>query len=157
MVPDRVALARIFAELPAGTLPIVIDPVVRTSKGEPLSSLVPRDFLRLGASRQKRLVLTPNRDELRWLGVDPAQLLAQGFWAVVVKGSETGIDEVFSGQGHHVLEGGALPRNTSDHRGTGCRFASGLATHLGRGDALISAARGAKRLVRKFLREPIIG
>lgn len=154
MVPNRGALEAIFASLGTGTQPIVIDPVVRTSRGDRLSTLVPSDFLRLGKKfgERRRLLLTPNRDELAWLGPSAARLVELGFWAVVVKGSQSAIDEIFSRRGEHTLRGSSLPRSTSHHRGTGCRFASGLAVHLAQGDDLLTAVRGAKRLVRRFLR-----
>jgi hydroxymethylpyrimidine/phosphomethylpyrimidine kinase len=158
MVPSRRSLEQILGPMPPAPRPIVIDPVVRTSRGEPLSTLTSGDYLRAGKQfgRGRRLVLTPNRDELSWLGVSPQELLRLGFWAVVVKGSESGVDEVFSGRRQQTLRGSRLPRNTSHHRGTGCRFASGLATHLACGEDLFSAVRSAKRLVRKFLSDSII-
>ncbi len=157
MIADRRALTAIVDRLKATRIPIVIDPVVRTSRGEPLSSLTPRDYLQLGARlRRPCLVITPNRDELAWLGASPTDLLALGFTGVVVKGSDTAIDELFTAKGRQVLRGARLPRNTSHHRGTGCRFGSGLAVSLARGEDLVGAARTAKRLVRKFLRGPIL-
>jgi hydroxymethylpyrimidine/phosphomethylpyrimidine kinase len=158
MVPHRRALAAISAGLREGTFPIVIDPVVRTSKGERLSSLTAADYLQLGAhlGLHHPLILTPNREELRWLGASPTDLLRSGFWGVVVKGSDSAIDEVFTRKAHQLLRGSRLPRNTSHHRGTGCRFGSGLAASLARGEDLFRAARSAKRLVRKFLRGPIL-
>ncbi len=153
MVPNRGSLAVIRAELRAGSAPIVIDPVVRSSRGEPLSSLTPRDYLSLGSLGA---VITPNRAELHWLGVDAAGLLAAGFSGVVLKGSDGATDEVFSPGRHLVLRGTRLPRSTLHHRGTGCRFGSGMAVALARGEDLFTAASSAKRLVRKFLRAPII-
>ncbi len=159
MIPNRQALDVIIDGLAVGHWPIVIDPVVRTSKGERLSSLGPQDYLQLGKrlGRLHPLVLTPNREELQWLRASPTQLLALGYWAVVVKGSDSGLDQVFTHQDHWELRGSPLPRNTSHHRGTGCRFGSGLATALARGEDLIAAARAAKRLIRRFLSDPIIG
>ena len=42
----------------------VVDPVVRTSKGQPLSRLSPRHYLSLAGPR---VVLTPNLEEAAWL------------------------------------------------------------------------------------------
>lgn len=149
MVPNRKTLAQIVLALRERPVPIVVDPVVRTSRGEPLSSLTARDYLQLGR-KLRCVVLTPNRAELAWLGKSAFELLELGYSAVVVKGSETGLDEIFSPDGSQLLSGSRL-RRTSNHRGTGCRFGSGLATHLGRGEDLLTAARKAKRLVREFL------
>ena len=158
MVPDRGALAQIVRALRPGSRPIVVDPVVRTSRGERLSALDPADYRQLAhrLGPRNRVVITPNREELGWLEASPAQLLRLGFWGVVVKGSQSAVDEVFGPTGHQVLGGARLPRSTSHHRGTGCRFGSGLATALARGEDLVSATRSAKRLVRRFLRSPII-
>ena len=155
MVPDRRTLAQIVAALSRGGVPVVIDPVVRTSKGQRLSSLDPRDYLRLGSQLQ-RAVLTPNRRELAWLGQSAAGLLELGFEGVIVKGSSSAVDEVASAAGQWVLRGARLPRSTLHHRGTGCRFGSGVAARLAHGEDLITAARSARRLVRKFLSGPIL-
>ncbi len=155
MIPHRAALTAIVAELKGLKIPIVIDPVVRTSKGEPLSTLAPGDYLKLG-KQLKRAILTPNLAELEWLGASATDLLDVGFVGVIVKGSDSATDVVFSPSGKQTLRGSRLPRSTSHHRGTGCRFGSGLAASLARGEDLARAARSAKRLVRKFLRAPII-
>ena len=76
--------------------------------------------------------------------------------AVVVKGSDSAIDELFSLEGHQILRGARLARSPLHHRGTGCRFGSGLAAGLARGDDLLTATRRARRLVRKFLARPIL-
>ncbi len=151
MIPDAKSLAVIRAELT--DVPVVVDPVVRTSRGDPLSRLTPHDYLSFGKTRA---IITPNLDELDWLGVDAAGLLAAGYSGVVVKGGDRATDEVFGPSRHVILRGTRLPRSTSHHRGTGCRFGSGMAVALARGEDLFTAARSAKRLVRKFLRAPII-
>ena len=155
MVPTAAALQKILRGLPAD-LWVVLDPVVRTSRGQRLSSLSPGDFLRAGRQAGKRLVLTPNRDELRWLGLTARQLLEAGYAAVVVKGGSSGIDQLVQRAGTTLLRGSPLPRSKLHHRGTGCRFGSQLAASLARGEDLVSAARDAKRLVRKFLRSRTI-
>ena len=47
----------------------------------------------------------------------------------------------------------AGPRLPGTARGTGCRFASALATGLGRGEDPLQAALAAKRIVGAYLRE----
>lgn len=148
LIPNVRVLSPIAARLRRARVPIVVDPVVRTSRGEPLSALQPIDYRRLAFPRS---VLTPNRDEWAWLGANAAV-----FAALVVKGSDTATDEVLLGRERTVLRGSRLPRNTSHHRGTGCRFGSGLAVGLARGEDVVTAARGARRLVRKFLCSPIL-
>lgn len=147
MIPTRAALDAIVARLRRAGLPTVIDPVVRTSRGQRLSALSAADYLRLGGLLP-RAVLTPNLAERAWLG---PHVRDAGFAAVVVKGSDTATDEVLADGVRTVLRGTRLPRSTSHHRGTGCRFGSGLAVGLGRGEDVVAATRNARRLVRKFL------
>lgn len=148
MVPDAQVMRAVVRALAGGRAPWVVDPVVRSSKGERLSSLGARDYLGLAGGR---VVLTPNLLEARWLlgwrrPVDSperaaqaaAQLLETGFWAVVLKGGHSGgaaVDVVATRGEVALLEGPRLPRGTLTHRGTGCRFATALAVGLARGPA----------------------
>ena len=145
-------------------MPLVVDPVVRTSRAERLSTLRPEDYLALAGPR---VWLTPNVSELAWLCGQAAlpqsvqavrelaaTLCALGFAAVVVKGGHLpGVPVDLLVQPHRVLQwtGTRLPRRVTQ-RGTGCRFASTLATGLARGlegRAAVVLARGA---VRRYLR-----
>ena len=140
----------------------VVDPVVRTSRGQVLSRLRPRDYLALAGPR---VVLTPNLDEASWLlggrevrSVEEAReagraLVEKGFGAVLVKGGHrpTGaVDVLCLPERDVVLEGKRLPRSR-ERRGTGCRLASALAVELGRGRALVQASRRAKAHVARYL------
>jgi hydroxymethylpyrimidine/phosphomethylpyrimidine kinase len=169
MVPDARVLGAVVRGLAGVRAPWVVDPVVRSSKGERLSSLAPRDYLRLAGDR---VVLTPNLVEAAWLlgwrrPVDSperaaqaaAQLLEQGFGAVVLKGGHSAgaaVDVVATRQGVALLSGARLPRGALSHRGTGCRFATALAVGLANGEGPVAAARAAKAFVRRFLRSAIL-
>lgn len=164
VVPDARTLGVLWPPLVRLRVPLVVDPVVRSSRGERLSSLLPRDFRRLAAPS---VWLTPNVPELAWLlgrstlprDVDAVTelataLLTDGFAAVVVKGGHlegpaTDVlvtrDRVVRVVGRRLRRGGSL-------RGTGCRFASTLATQLALGRDGLSAVRDAKRAVRRYLR-----
>jgi hydroxymethylpyrimidine/phosphomethylpyrimidine kinase len=147
VVPSRAILEVIVRWKRAHDVPIVIDPVVKTSRGEQLSRLAPHDFARL---KSARAVLTPNRDEAGAAG-------AAGFETVIVKSIRVGCDVVLAaGQPPLFLEGTALPRDRTHHRGTGCRFASALAVQLALGHTVAQAARAARRRVRTFLSRPIV-
>lgn len=155
------ALAALLAELdPARTLPVVVDPVLSASGGEPflddegvrvlLGELVPRG-----------VVLTPNLPEAaRLTGRDPLalaadrgarvdaarELLERGARAVVLKGGHADDAELAD----LVLARGAepvwLPRpRTRGARlhGSGCRHASALAAGLALGRTLPAAAEAA--------------
>ncbi|XXF80307.1 bifunctional hydroxymethylpyrimidine kinase/phosphomethylpyrimidine kinase [Myxococcaceae bacterium GXIMD 01537] len=163
MVPGPATLASLRAALAGVDAWWVVDPVVRTSRGEPLSRLSARQYLALAGPR---VVLTPNLDEAAWLLGGPAvrtveeaeaagrALLAHGFGAVLVKGghrAEGALDVLCAPGRVWRLAGRRVPR-PPERRGTGCRLASALACELGRGLALDAAARRAKAHVARYLR-----
>jgi len=165
MVPDSRVLRAIRAELGRHQVPWVVDPVVRTSRGQALSLLRPKDYLALASPR---VLLTPNALEAGWLlgrrkpvrRLEEAleagtRLVRQGFAAVVVKGGHlqpTGTDLLCLPDAVLYLRGRKLGRSPSRHRGTGCRFASALATELAKGASIPNAALQAKQFVERFLR-----
>jgi hydroxymethylpyrimidine/phosphomethylpyrimidine kinase len=167
MVPDSPELRAIRAELSRHPVPWVVDPVIRTSRGQRLSVLRPKDYLSLASPR---VLLTPNALEAGWLlgrrapvrRLEEAleagtRLVRQGFGAVVVKGGHlqpTGTDLLCMPDAVVYLRGPKLDRSPSRHRGTGCRFASALATELAKGANIPDAALRAKRFVESFLRTP---
>ncbi|MBJ6761965.1 bifunctional hydroxymethylpyrimidine kinase/phosphomethylpyrimidine kinase [Myxococcaceae bacterium JPH2] len=143
----------------------VVDPVVRTSRGQVLSRLSARDYLGLAGPR---VVLTPNLDEAAWLlrrpvpstvaeASDAAVALRRfGFGAVLVKGGHLprgqGVADVLALEDRaRVLVGRRLER-PAERRGTGCRLASALAAELGRGRPLTMAVRLARAHVARYLR-----
>jgi hydroxymethylpyrimidine/phosphomethylpyrimidine kinase len=166
MIPGPGQLAVVRAAVTAwGGPPLVVDPVVRSSRGESLSRLRPRDYLALAGPT---VVLTPNCAEAGWLlgWEGPVQTLAEakeaasalagrGFGAVVVKGGHlrgAKVDVVCeSGSAPVLLEGARLPRRALEHRGTGCRHASAMAVALSRGQGVLRAARAGRRQVERYL------
>lgn len=164
MIPNRPALAAVHASLADVEAPWVVDPVVRTSAGQTLSTLTPRDYRSLA---RPDVVLTPNAIEAGWLlgrprpprtledAVRAAEALcALGFGAVVVKGghlADAPADVLATERGVDVLQARRL-RRSPEQRGTGCRFASALAVALARGERVEAAVRMAKREVQSFLR-----
>ncbi|MBX5482858.1 MAG: bifunctional hydroxymethylpyrimidine kinase/phosphomethylpyrimidine kinase [Myxococcaceae bacterium] len=169
MVPDRAVLQAIVRAVPRG-VPWIVDPVVRTSRGQPLSSLGRRDYLALAGPH---VILTPNLNETAWLlgrsrpPADAAEaescaraLIAHGFGGVVVKGGHlrgVKVDVVVPASGPATLQKGRALKRPPTKRGSGCRYASALAVGVARREALAVAARRAKRVVEKFLRAPILG
>ena len=163
LVPDARTLATLWPGLTALHVPLVVDPVVRTSKGERLSRLGPKGFLALAGPN---VWLTPNVGELGWLLGRKAlprgpkevqalasQLLALGFAAVVVKGGHLAgrpVDFLVQPGGVHRWAARRLPR-TAEKRGKGCRFASTLATALAQGQPPAAAVRRARGAVRRYL------
>lgn len=158
-------LARLRGESPE--LPFVLDPVIAASTGERFLDESGVDALR--SILEERPVVCPNLLEAAELtGVDfevmardPAtrlmageRLLRLGAAAVVVKGGHGLEDPVLDlvmrrGEAPIWLERGRKPGNL---RGSGCRHASSLATHLARGETLEGAARKAGAFVRDLVR-----
>jgi len=162
MVPGPGALAVLWRRLAGLGVPVVVDPVVRTSRGERLSRLAPGDYRRLAGPWTW---LVPNAPELGWLlgrstprslgeaKEMAATLLAEGFRAVVLKGGHlpgAPVDLLALPDRLVAFRGPRLsPR--PEARGTGCRFASTLATRLALGDGAEAAVRSARRAVRRYL------
>jgi hydroxymethylpyrimidine/phosphomethylpyrimidine kinase len=166
MVPDARSLAVLWPRLVRLGVSVVVDPVVQTSKGERLSRLRPADYRRMA---QQTVWMTPNVPELAWLlgrralpsSVDgvielASALLGDGFAAVVVKGGHLPgppVDVLVSRARVLRFVGTRLLRSPLK-RGTGCRFASTLATSLALGKDPAQAVRDARRAVRRYLLEP---
>jgi len=164
MLPGASQLRAVRQALRGTRVPWVVDPVVRASSGGRLSGLGRREYLDLARARAW---LTPNALEAAWLlGLarldTPADarsaavlLQAQGFEGVVVKGGHLAggrVVDVLGWKGRaFVSRSVRLPRGP-EHRGSGCRFASALATELGRGAPPEQAVSQARRLVRRMLR-----
>jgi hydroxymethylpyrimidine/phosphomethylpyrimidine kinase len=154
MIADRAQLRAIIRALrSAGVRHLVVDPVISTSRGEPLSRLLPDDYAELAPLHPW---LTPNRPELAWLGMRPETLLERGFRGVLVKGSDSGIDHLLRRSGSRVFRSRPVKRDPVNHRGTGCRLASALAARLALKDTPELAVRRARGYVLRFLSTPII-
>lgn len=165
MVPGPAQLSAARTALRGADAWWVVDPVVRTSRGQVLSRLSTRAYLGLAGPR---VVLTPNLDEAGWLlqrsaprSVDEAAqaadaLVAYGFGAVLVKGGhlpgDEGLADVLATPERIRLLRGEWLERAPERRGTGCRLASALATELGRGRPLEAAVRAARGLVVRYLR-----
>ena len=163
MVPDAARLSAIREALEGVEAWWVVDPVVRTSRGQRLSKLTVKHYLGLAGPR---VLLTPNLDEAAWLlglravrTVEEAAeagraLVGRGFGAVLVKGGhrEQGAVDVLCTPGKTRLLTGKRLQRSPERRGTGCRLASALAAELGRGRSVEAAARRAKAYVSQYLR-----
>jgi hydroxymethylpyrimidine/phosphomethylpyrimidine kinase len=155
------ALARLFSRPPLSRLPLVVDPVLAASSGlslfghghrhAPLPALAPL--------LARATVATPNRSELAALtgavleddddAVEAARRLPCR--AILVKGGHregAPVDLLVRGRSVTRIEG---RRRAGTARGTGCRLASAMAGLLAKGVRLEDAARGAKRVVERYL------
>lgn len=165
VVPGRAQLSAAREALSGSDAWWVVDPVVRTSRGQPLSRLSARDYLALAGPR---VVVTPNLDEAAWLlgrprvdsvedAAEAARALAgHGFGAVLVKGGHLsegqGMADVLAVAGRVVVIRARRLKRPPERRGTGCRLASALAAELGRGRTVETAVRVAREHVTRYLR-----
>ncbi|HEY0839372.1 MAG TPA: hydroxymethylpyrimidine/phosphomethylpyrimidine kinase [Vulgatibacter sp.] len=141
------------------SVPWVIDPVLFSSSGAPLveGGAAAYEGLLRGA------IVTPNAPEAAALaGTEVPRreeellrcaraILGEGARAVIAKGGhldDEPTDWVVTEEGATRLAG---VRRAGSKRGTGCRFASYLATWLAAGDSLQVAAAGAKAYVAAYL------
>lgn len=126
-------------------VPIVVDPVMRSTQGSDLSEEGTAEIL-LKKILPSAALLTPNRDELKALSdlVDAAdldeadmvrRLMLSGAGQILITGGDTTedqcIDTLFEADGKpvhfsHPRIGNRVPR------GTGCALSTAIAVHLGR-------------------------
>lgn len=132
-------------------VPIVLDPVMVATSGAVLAD---HDTIAaFGRLMEVASVVTPNLLELDALGGADA-VLAHGCHLVVKGGHAPGervIDRLFSPSGGLLRELDEHRIDTRDTHGTGCTFASVLATGLARGLAIDEAFADAVRFVRLAL------
>lgn len=162
------AVARTLARVP--DIPVVLDPVLRSSSGGELLDEAGRHAMRERLFPLTAL-LTPNLPEAAVLcGADPhagedvatrlswaARLLARGPKAVLIKGghaSDAEAADLLAGAdgARHWL---SSPRLAGSMRGTGCALASGVAAGLARGEPLEEACWNARRYVLDLLADAV--
>ena len=165
MLGTAATVSAVADSLPrAGTIPIVLDPVLLSSSGGVLLDEAGR------AEMRARLfplatVLTPNIPEAASLcATAPAadreallaqarSLLATGARAVLLKGGHAdgteSVDLLLTADG--TLQWLAAPRLGARRRGTGCALASAIAAGLAGGSSVEEACASAKRYVLSML------
>lgn len=158
--------ARSLAQALPAEVPIVLDPVLKSSSGgdlmslETLAPLLPRVTL-----------LTPNLEEsARLAGAchhpeEPPELaelkmraqiiLATGVAAVLIKGGHGqgthSTDQLFTADSHQMF---SAPRLPISKRGTGCSLATALACALAQGASVTAACAQAKAQMTLWLSNP---
>ena len=133
-----------------GRLPIVFDPVMIASSGDPLSDA---DAIEAFAALMPLTALiTPNVGELEALGGAEAMERYRRPW-LAKGGDRLGdmITDVLHQPGEAPIAFNALRIATRHSHGTGCTLASAIATELGRGSALTEAVESARSFVRAAL------
>lgn len=162
MIGTRAAAEAILAFAGANPgLPVVVDPVLRSSAGVPLMAPAALPAYRRLLCRAG--VLTPNLPEAEKILDRPVgsfrdavtaarDIAAATGAAVVLKGGhfpwpgKRGTDILFDGGRVTLLSGAPFPRGRDPH-GTGCALAAAVAARIARGDPFVDAVRRAKALV----------
>jgi hydroxymethylpyrimidine/phosphomethylpyrimidine kinase len=153
---------RLVARLLGGLerrVPVVVDPVALSKHGETLLADQAREAL-VRELLPRTTVFTPNLDEAHWLlghrvpdragmRVAARELLAHGPRWILLKGGhlldDAAADLLTDGESEHWFVAERIP-NRHTH-GTGCTYASAVATHLGAGLPVPEAVARAKRYV----------
>ena len=134
-----------------GDVPIVFDPVMIATSGSALAN--PGTIAAFGRLMDVASVVTPNIPELAALGGIEA-VLAHDCHLVLKGGHASGprvIDSLLSPTGQQLAELDGKRFDTDDTHGTGCTFASALATELARGRPIDEAFADAVRFTRLAL------
>jgi hydroxymethylpyrimidine/phosphomethylpyrimidine kinase len=147
MIGSAETAQAVASRLDGLNVPLVFDPVMVATSGSVLADDATIEaFQRLMSIAS---VVTPNLPELEALGGEEA-VLAHGCHLVVKGGHAAGptvVDRLLSPGGPlHSLEGKRF--DTTNTHGTGCTFASALATGLGAGLPMRDAFERAVRFVR---------
>jgi hydroxymethylpyrimidine/phosphomethylpyrimidine kinase len=136
------AIAAVLAAHPR--VPVVLDPVLASGRGDPLGEPATRDAL-LEALLPRTTVLTPNTLEAEALGGVGA-CLARGCRFVLLTGTHAATADVVNtlhgAQG--VVREDRWPRLAGSYHGSGCTLASAIAARLAHGDAVPEAVRAAQ-------------
>lgn len=163
MLGRRKSVEAVVASLPA--VPIVLDPVLRSTSGRDLLDRAGLDAL-LELLLPRTTLITPNLPELSVLAATlghlrdapedevVASLLSHGCNAVLVKGGHAAPSEVCEDRLYqigHVVQSFQTPRIFATARGTGCELASAIAVHLSNGQLLGQAVERARTLVHARL------
>jgi hydroxymethylpyrimidine/phosphomethylpyrimidine kinase len=154
MVPDPASAAAVLDGLRNFEGPVVVDPVLASSRGRALFGGRPDELVPLLA---RATLATPNAIEAAALSGRPVEdldgvaaaartLAGRGVGSVLIKGghlAEAGplvTDTLFArGELHHL----SRDRAGGEVRGTGCALATAIAVRLGQGATLLAAVDGA--------------
>jgi len=144
-------------------VPVVVDPVAVSKHGDTLLESEARDVL-LGELLPRATVLTPNLDEATWLVGEPVvdregmraaarTLLGHGPRWILLKGGhlsgDAAADLLTDGVAEHWFVAERIA--TRHTHGTGCTYASAVATLLGAGKSVPGAVAEAKKYVTKAI------
>jgi hydroxymethylpyrimidine/phosphomethylpyrimidine kinase len=152
---NAIAIADVLEDYP--DVPVVVDPVIASGRGDPLADDALIDALRNQIVPQSTIV-TPNSLEARRLAEDDvedegldldrcaARLLAMGCDYVLVTGThELGAEVVNTLYGDSgIVRADRWPRLAGSYHGSGCTLASAIAAALANGLGVAEAVRDAQ-------------
>lgn len=155
---NAAVVAALLAEQPG--VPVVVDPVLASGRGDPLADEALVSALRDGIL-PRATVLTPNSIEARRLGGSDdlggcaEALIGLGCEYVLLTGTHEETTEVvntlYGRKG--VVRTDRWPRLAASYHGSGCTLASALAAALARGMDVASAAYDAQAYTWKTLED----
>lgn len=136
-------------------VPLVLDPVLASGRGDPLASdAVLKALLELLVPRAT--VVTPNTLEAQRLG-GAKRLLELGCRYVLVTGTHENTAEVLNQlyDARGLVREDRWPRLPGSYHGSGCTLASAIAAQLAKGDPVPEAARAAQQYTWQTLETPL--
>jgi hydroxymethylpyrimidine/phosphomethylpyrimidine kinase len=156
------AIATTLNTLHESGIPVILDPVMRSTPGSVLASREVKEIL-VRHLLPVTTVVTPNRDELDELALiagagdgseeeKAGALLSLGTGAVLVTGGDDGgrvcVDILYrAGENAHVFEHPKIGEGST--RGTGCSLSTAIAVNMGKGMEPIEAVDASIRYVTK--------
>jgi hydroxymethylpyrimidine/phosphomethylpyrimidine kinase len=145
------AVAEVLSDYPE--VPVVLDPVLASARGDVLASDAMVEALRELIVPQSTVV-TPNSIEARRLG-GVRGLLERGCEYVLVTGTHDPSDEVLNTlyDGSGVVREDRWQRLPGSYHGSGCTLASAIAAALANGRAVPEAVRDAQEYTWQALAE----
>jgi hydroxymethylpyrimidine/phosphomethylpyrimidine kinase len=148
------AIARVVARYPA--VPVVLDPVLASGRGDSLASrdvidamrgeLLPRTTVATPNSLEARRLARESEDEEPGLAECARRLIALGCEHVLITGTHEPSDEVVNSLYGRDVEVRAerWPRLPGSYHGSGCTLASAIAAGLAKGLGVAEAVRDAQ-------------
>jgi hydroxymethylpyrimidine/phosphomethylpyrimidine kinase len=143
------AVAGIVARYPR--LPLVLDPVLASGRGDPLANDTSVDAL-LELLMPRATLATPNTLEAKRLGGERA-LVDRGCSYVLVTGTHAETKDVVNTlyDASGKVREDRWPRLPGSYHGSGCTLASACAAHLAHGRAMGDAVRAAQEFTWRSL------
>lgn len=141
------------------SVPVVIDPVLKSSSGKSLTSghlsnklLALADLVTPNLSEAAAFSKRAPASDANEIAAQARAIMSSGCKAVLIKGGHgsgpASVDHLFDTSGHRQF---SAPRLKTDKRGTGCFLATAIACKLASGENLANACHSAKGILYDWL------